>query len=137
MPPTILNGSGGAGLAAAGQIGHHSGGDGSQGVGGWLGDADGLEGEESRGSCPCAPRGQESARGIELADGAVAGIRSVEVARGIERQAEWAVQIRRSDTADADICTRRIELADGVGAAIRGVEVARRIERQTDWTAQI
>jgi hypothetical protein len=46
LPPTILNESGGAGLAAAGQIGHDAGGDGGQGVGGWLGDGDGLEGEE-------------------------------------------------------------------------------------------
>ncbi len=36
-PPLGVVGSGGAGLAAAGQIGHHSGGDGGQGVGGWLG----------------------------------------------------------------------------------------------------
>ena len=46
VPPLGVVGSGGAGLAAAGQISHHSGGDGGQGVGGWLGDADGLEGEE-------------------------------------------------------------------------------------------
>ena len=85
--------SGGAGLAAAGQIGHHAGGDGGQGVGGWLGDADGLEGEGKRGGCTCAPGCQEAARRIELADGAVGVIRGVEVARGIERQAVWTVQI--------------------------------------------
>ena len=89
--------SGGAGLAAAGQIGHYAGGDGSQGIGGWLGDADGLEGEESRVTCTCAPGCQEAARRIELADGAVAEIRGVEVTRGIECQAVWTVQIRAGE----------------------------------------
>ena len=54
--------SGGAGLAAAGQIGHYAGGDGGQGVGGWLGDGDGLEGDVGRDCCPRAPGGQEGAR---------------------------------------------------------------------------
>ena len=93
--PTLgVVGSGGAGLAAAGQIGHYAGGDGGQGVGGWFGDGDGLEGEVLGQRCTCAPGGEECTRGIELADGVVAGIHGVEVARGIKRQAIWAAQIR-------------------------------------------
>ena len=69
-------------------------------------------------------------RRIELADGigggtrgfAAAGIRGVEVARRIERQAEWSVQIRGDI---ALVNTRRIELADGAGVGpISGVEIA-------------
>ena len=132
--PTLGRLSGGAGLvAAAGQIGHDTGGEGGQGVGGRFGNGDGLEGEEF-GVGSCAPRGQECARcSIILADGA-AVICCVEVARGIERQATYKAQIRADI---ADVSNRGIELADGVLIWISGVEVARRIKRQAPWAAQI
>ncbi len=97
-------------LAAAGDGGHHAGSDCGQGIGGRLGNGNGLEGDECW-TYTRAPGGQEVARRIELADGFVAAIRSVEVARGIKRQAGWAAQIRADI---ADVSTRRIELADGV-----------------------
>ena len=73
-------------------------------------------------------------RRIELADGAVADIRGVEVARGIDRQAHWDVQIRGDI---AEVITRRIELAYRVADAIHGVEVARGIERQAGYVGKI
>ena len=45
LRPTLGGSSGGASLASACDGGHHAGGDCGQGIGGWLGDADGLEGE--------------------------------------------------------------------------------------------
>ena len=45
-PPFKISGL--LGLAAACRGGQHAGGDGAQGVGGWLGDGDGLEGEVLR-----------------------------------------------------------------------------------------
>ena len=120
-------------LAAAGNGSHHAGGDCGQGIGGWLGNGDGLEGDECW-SYTRAPGGQEDARRIILADGVVAVIRSVEVARCIEGQALWVVQIIH-DLAEKS--TRRIELADGVVTVIRGVEVARDIERQAGWRVHV
>ena len=120
-------------LAAAGNGSHHAGGDCGQGIGGWLGNGDGLEGDECW-SYTRAPGGQEDARRLELADGVVTVIRGVEVARDIERQAGWRVHVRHAEI--ADVSTRRIELADSAVAVIRGVEVARG-ERQALWAVQI
>ena len=85
--------SDGTGLATASQIGYYAGADGGQSVGGWLWDADSLEGEELWGCGACAPGDEEFAGRIELADGTTSVIRDIEVARRIECQADWVVQV--------------------------------------------
>ena len=75
----------------------------------------------------------EHAGRVELRDAAVAEVRRVEVARGVEGDAPGAAQIRRDVR---QVRARRVVDRDRVVARVRGVEIPRCRERQAGHAVQ-